>query len=292
VIVSMTGYGTGEVSRDGVHVKVELRSVNHRYFDPAIRISRQFAGLEGRVRELLAARIARGRVGVNVEIEVEGAGERIVFDEGLARGYAEVIQDLKFRFEANGPVDPVAFAQLPELLARKSQEVPAESVEGTLTAALDAALTELLAMRRREGEALAQDLAERIGNLVDRIAAVHALADRTPERIRRRLEERIAALVPEGVTPDAERLATEVALAADRADVTEELVRFRAHAEAFREYLAREEPVGRRLDFLLQEMNREANTIGAKAVSAQVSQQVVEIKDEIERLREQVQNIE
>jgi uncharacterized protein (TIGR00255 family) len=147
-------------------------------------------------------------------------------------------------------------------------------------------------MRRSEGEAIARDFRERIRRMVGSIDALEAVAKEVPSRIRKRLEERIGVLVPPGVVPDAERLATEVALLAERADLAEEIVRFRAHADAFLGFLERKEPVGKRLDFLLQEMNREANTLGSKAAQAEISHRVVEIKEEIERLREQVQNVE
>jgi uncharacterized protein (TIGR00255 family) len=292
VILSMTGYGTGEAERDGVAVKVELRAVNHRYFDPQIRISQSLPGWESRVRELLGKRVSRGRLTVNVDVESERTGTTVVLDEGVASEYLRVLQFLHDRFQIAGTVDPVAFAQLPDVIRRDGVGAAAVLDDAALVEACERALDELDDMRRREGEAIARDFRQRIERIVETLNSIDALARELPARIRRRLEERIEMLVPQGVVPDVERLATEVALLAERADLAEELVRFRAHADAFLGFLVRDEPVGKRLDFLLQEMNREANTIGSKAAQAEISHRVVELKEEIERLREQVQNVE
>lgn len=292
MILSMTGYGTGEASRSGVTVLVELRAVNHRYFDPSIRISRNFAGWENRVRELLAARIARGRITASVEVESDGVGSSVVLDEKVAADYSKMLQFLRDRFELGGPIDPVAFAQLPDVLRRNGGPSAGQVGDDLLGEAMGKALNELESMRRAEGVALCRDLEGRVERIGLSLTAIAKIAADAPARIRKRLEERVGVLVPQGVTPDAERLATEVALLAEKSDIEEEIVRFRAHNEAFLNYLGRKEPVGKRLDFLLQEMNREANTIGSKALHAEVAHKVVEIKEEIERLREQVQNIE
>lgn len=288
----MTGFGTGEASRTGIQVKVELRAVNHRHFDPSIRISRNFAGWENRVREILAAKIARGRITATVDVEAETTSAAVVLDEKVAAEYSQVLLFLRDRFQVGGAVDPVSFALLPDVLRRGSGLSAADVDESVLVEALEKALKELDSMRLVEGAALARDLEERVHKIGASLDAIETLALDAPARLRRRLEERVAVLVPSGMTPDADRLATEVALLAEKADVSEEIVRFRAHDAAFLGFLKKREPVGKRLDFLLQEMNREANTIGSKAASAEVAHKVVEIKDEIERLREQVQNIE
>lgn len=292
MILSMTGYGAGEATRSGITVQVELRAVNHRYFDPSIRVSRNFAGWENRVRELLAARIARGRITVNVEVESDAPGAAVILDEKVAGEYSRILQFLRDRFDVSGPVDPVSFAQLPDVLRRNGGPSAGEVGDEALVEAVGKALAELDAMRRAEGEALARDLESRIAKIGATLDAIGGHAEETPARVRKRLEERIAVLVPPGVAPDAERLATEVALLAEKSDIAEEIVRFRAHNDAFLGYLRKSEPVGKRLDFLLQEMNREANTIGSKALQAEIAHRVVELKEEIERLREQVQNIE
>jgi uncharacterized protein (TIGR00255 family) len=275
-----------------VTVKVELRSVNHRYFDPQIRIAPGFPGWENRAREVLARRLSRGRITVNVDVEFQGKGAAVVLDEKVAAEYLQVLQFLRERFQISGSVDPVAFTQLPEVLRRDGAGTSRSIDDEVLVEACERALDELEAMRKSEGEAIDRDFRERIRRIGDFVDFVDAAAREMPSRIRKKLEERIGVRVPAGVTPDAERLATEVAILADRADLTEEIVRFRAHTEAFLGFMDRGEPVGKRLDFLLQEMNREANTIGSKASQAEISHRVVEIKEEIERLREQVQNVE
>jgi uncharacterized protein (TIGR00255 family) len=288
----MTGYGAGEARSGPVVVKVELRSVNHRFFDAAIRISREHAGLEGRVKELLAERVSRGRVTATVDVTVESADGGIVVDEALAAAYRKVLDGLVERHRLSGSTDAIAFAQLPDLIRRVPPEVPAEQVEEALLAAMRSSLEELSAMRAREGQALAAELGSRLDRLGQVVEGVEQASGGSVQRVKDRLRERIAQLVPEGLAPDAERLALEVAILSDKADVTEEVARFRAHLAAFREFLGRDEAVGKRLDFLLQELNREANTIGSKSVSAEVTHLVVEAKEEIERLREQVQNVE
>jgi uncharacterized protein (TIGR00255 family) len=288
----MTGYGAGEAARGGVLVRVELRSVNHRFLDPSLRISRDFAGLEDRVRERLRAAISRGRVSATVEVDSEDASGHLVLDEALAAEYRTVLRILEEKHHLPVASDAVAFSQLPDLVRRESPKIRDEDVEAALEAAMDAALAQLEAMRRKEGDALRRDLIGRLERLEEILEAIERGAKGSAERAQAKLRERVAALVPDGIAPDAERLATEIALLAEKADVVEELVRFRAHVAAFRDFLDKGEPVGRRMDFLLQEMNREANTIGSKSPSADVAHLVVEAKEEVERLREQGQNVE
>jgi uncharacterized protein (TIGR00255 family) len=288
----MTGYGAGEARADGIVVKVELRSVNHRFFDPSIRISRDPGGLEGRVKELLAERISRGRVSATVDVALEGEDAGLSLDEDLADAYGRVLDVLRDRYRLEGASDPLAFACLPDVVRRQAPEVSAERLDAVLSAALRTALEELAAMRSREGEALGRELRSRIARLDAVLDRIEKTAAGSAERVKEKLRERIAQLVPEGALPDADRLATEVAILSDKADIREEIVRFRAHDAAFLAFLERGDAVGKRLDFLLQEMNREANTIGSKSVSAEVTHLVVEAKEEIERLREQVQNVE
>ncbi len=288
----MTGYGAGQGARGAVLARVELRSVNHRFLDVAMRISRDFAGLEDRVRDRLRSALARGRVSVTVDVEVGGAAGHLVLDEALAGEYRTILRILEEKHGLAGAADSLTFAQLPDVVRRESPKYAAEDVEAALDEAVDAALGQLDAMRRAEGEALRRDLMGRLDRLDEVLASVERAAIGASERMQRKLRERVAALVPDGVAPDAERLATEIALLAEKADITEEVVRFRAHVAALREFLGKGEAVGRRMDFLLQEMNREANTIGSKSASADLAHLVVEAKEEIERLREQGQNVE
>ncbi len=292
VVRSMTGYGAGESTHEGVLVKVELRAVNHRYFDPSIRISRDFQGLESHVKDALKSRFSRGRISASVDVSWESGGTHLVLDEKLAEEYRTLLRVLEEKHGLPVASDAVAFSQLPDLVRKEARELPDGIVERALGEALGAAADQMSAMRVREGEALHRDLSgrvKRLGELLDSVAEVGADA---AETVRDRLRERVARLVPDGVDVQEDRLEQELAMLAERADVTEELVRFRAHNAAFLAFLEKEEPVGKRLDFLLQEMNREANTIGSKSSDARLAHLVVEMKEEIERLREQVQNIE
>ncbi|MGH2569595.1 MAG: YicC/YloC family endoribonuclease [bacterium] len=288
----MTGYGAGQATVENVLARVELRAVNHRFFDAQIRISRDHAGLETRVRELLAERIERGRISATVDLESEAGRNTLTLDERLADQYRQIVGALRDRFGVDRAGDAVAFAALPDLVRRETPELPARAVEAALAQSVGAALDQLLAMRSAEGVALRDDLVGRVGRIERLLDDVEREAKGQSAKVRQRLAERIANLVPEGTSPDPDRLATEVAILADKADIVEEVVRFRAHDVAFLKFLERDEAVGKRLDFLLQEMNREINTIGSKSVSAKVAHLVVEVKEEIERLREQVQNIE
>lgn len=292
MIRSMTGYGAGEARAGAVVATVELRAVNHRFFDPAIRISRDFAGLEGRVKELLGARISRGRIQATVDLGTESGAGGLQLDDEVAGAWAEILRVARDRYRLMGTGDPVAFAQLPDVVKTGRPDVSPEDADAALAGAINAALDELIAMRDKEGAALKKDLEQRVGRLREILDAIEQGSGDTVERAKTRLRERVAQLMPDGVAPDPDRLATEVAILADKADVTEELVRFRAHCDAFVGMLEKGEAVGKRLDFLSQEMNREANTTGSKSVSAEVTHLVVEAKEEIERLREQVQNVE
>ncbi|MEZ5063324.1 MAG: YicC/YloC family endoribonuclease [bacterium] len=289
---SMTGFGAAEVTRNGILVKVELRSVNHRFFDPSIRISRDWSGLESTVKDLLKEGVARGRVTASVDVAAESGGERLVIDETLADEYRTVLRGLAERHGLDPTLRAFELLQVPDLVRRETRVLEEADVTAALGEAVRAALAQLEAMRAREGQALAKDLSARLERIEATLDRVEAEARGAAEAQRDRLRERVQALVPDGVTPDPERLATEIALLAEKADVTEELVRFRAHDRAFASFLESGDPVGKRLDFLLQEMNREANTIGSKSSSAAIAHLVVELKEEIERLREQVQNIE
>jgi uncharacterized protein (TIGR00255 family) len=288
----MTGYGAGQSTHEGVLVKVELRAVNHRFLDTSIRTPREFPGFENRVKEALKERLGRGRVSVTVDAGRESDAVRLVVDEPLAAGYAEVLRQLGERHGLPLAVDALSLAQLPDLVRREAAELDPGAAEAALDAALAAAIGQLEEMRAAEGRALQEDLTARVAHVDELLDRIEQAGQGAAEQVRERLRTRLARLLPDGLPVDEDRVAQEVALLADRADIVEELVRFRAHNRAFRAFLEKEEPVGKRLDFLLQEMNREVNTIGSKSQDAGLAHLVVEVKEEIERLREQVQNIE
>ena len=290
---SMTGYGRGECARDGVKVTVELSSVNRKSGEITLNLPRDLEPLEAQVRDEINKRIARGRLSVRVALH---AGANAVaaaqINTALARSYSVELAKLATELNLSGGVRLADVLRAPGVLEAEANPVDAESFWPAVQSALQQALDALVKMREREGEHLAADLAGRI-ELIR--AAAERIATQAPlvqVQFRTRLLERIKAAGLEGIAPDDERMLKEVVLFADRSDITEELTRLHSHFKQFTDCVKAKEPVGRTLDFLSQEMNREINTIGSKAQDAVISREVVQVKAELERFREQVQNVE
>lgn len=288
---SMTGFGQAEGPVGNVRVLVEVRTVNHRFFSPSIKLPSAFGRWEAEVREAMRVRVARGHVTLSARFE-RAESNTAGIDEAR---FAEVVIELRRlreRHELEGPVDLATVLRMPDVISSaRDEEVTGTSAE--LVAVVEAALAQLDAARTDEGRRLAEVLSARLAAVAD---AVSRIAARAPERLlaqRDRLRSSVRELA-EGVAVDEQRLAQEVAILADRLDVSEELDRFQSHITAFRDTLAAPggEPVGKRLGFLLQELLREANTTGSKAADAAIVQDVIGIKEELERLREQVENLE
>lgn len=293
MIRSMTGFGAAEGDVGGVRVSIEIRSVNHRFFNPSIKLPSQFARWEGDVREALRKSIARGHVTVMARVEdrVDEATGGIPIDEAKFAAYVHAIRALARRYDLADTIDAASVLRFPDVISTRDaaeQGSPAE-----LVAVVERAAAALDAMRRSEGERLAAYLEQRLA-IVE--SAVDRIAERAPARLVEQ-RERLRAAVQElaqSVTVDEQRLALEIAILADRLDVSEEIARFRSHFAGFRGAL-RSPPadgVGKRLGFLLQELLREANTTGSKANDAPILQDVLLIKEELERIREQVENLE
>lgn len=293
MIRSMTGFGTAEGDVGSARVTVEVRSVNHRFFNPSIKLPSVLGRWESEVREALRRGIGRGAVSVYARIDA-GAGAAAVIDEERFGAYVTQLKALQQRFgmDSNG-LEVGAILRLPDVVAAGTADPAADGTAEQLVEVVDAAVAALTSMREVEGTRLTTYLTERL-------CLVEAALDRIERRAPQRLidqRERLRASVREiagGVAADPQRLEQEIAILADRLDVSEELSRFRAHVAAFRETLAAAPPdgVGKRLGFLLQEMLREANTTGSKANDAVVVGDVVLIKEELERIREQVENLE
>ncbi|HVE78708.1 MAG TPA: YicC/YloC family endoribonuclease [Gemmatimonadaceae bacterium] len=286
----MTGFGAAEGRVGAARVAVEVRSVNHRFFSPTIKLPAAFARWEGDVREALRQKVTRGHVTLFARAERE-AGAAGTIDEVKFAAYVEQLRVLQRRHGLPGDVDVATVLRMPEIFAAPDADEGGSAAE--LVSVVEAALAALLAMRAEEGARLVALLRDRI-DLVEK--RVDAIAGRAPARLveqRDRLRTAVAELAA-GVAVDDGRLAQEVAILADRLDVSEELDRFRSHLAAFREALADRsaESVGKRLGFLLQELLREANTTGSKANDAAMLRDVVQIKEELERIREQVENLE
>lgn len=286
---SMTGHGRAVAEASGRRVTVEVRAVNHRFFDVKLRAPPLDPAVEDRITQAIRKRAERGSFSVTIRDDALGGGGGVRVDLAHARSVAGALDELRAALGLEEPVTLALVAAQPGVLQTGE---PSHDPEAIL-AALDAALEELVAMRRREGAALGADLRARLDRLEALAREVEELAAAAPDEWRRRLEERLARLLqPTGMTLDEQRLAQEVAVLADRLDVTEELVRLRSHLEQARALVAEDAPVGRRLDFLVQELGREINTIGSKSQSAEIARRVVEAKAELERIREQVQNVE
>ncbi len=291
MIRSMTGFGAAEGDVGGAHVLVEVRSVNHRFFSPSIKLPGAYTRWEGEVREALRKSVGRGHVTLTARVDQRTvSGGRI--DEAMFASYVSKLLELQQRYGLNGDLDVGTILRLPDVISSNDGE-ESEGSASELVAIVDRAAAALDVMRRSEGERLTEYLSDRLAvveQAIDRIAA------RAPDRLveqRDRLRESVKELAG-GVAVDDQRLAQEIAIMADRLDVSEEISRFRSHVRAFRASLGdgAADGVGKRMGFLLQEMLREANTTGSKANDTSMLQDVLLIKEELERIREQVENLE
>lgn len=296
MIRSMTGFGRASFQVDELAFDVEVRSVNHRYLDTRVRLPRVLGAFEGEVRAAIPRRFARGRVDLSVTAPGGGApAPRLEIDLDAARQYLRASEELRQGEGLVGELDVSSLLALPGVSRFVEPELAAEPMRRGLLEATDAALAALDAMRAEEGSALERELLARVDRVDEQAEALQSRAGEVQDAARERLRRRTEQLSAETGILDEARLHQELVLAADRLDVTEEIVRLRSHVEQFRSIVAEGgpgKPVGRRLDFLLQEFSREANTIGSKGSDAPIAHQIVELKTEIERLREQVQNVE
>ena len=292
-IKSMTGYGKAVVEAEHGRTTVEIRSVNHRYGEIAVKVPRSLLAFENEVRKTVGDRLKRGKIDVFVQREeVAGATNLPMVNLPLAKAYRDTFDQLREELGLfSEPVTLQLILSQRDVLAARNEEGDEELLREELGRAVRGAVDALEAMRRREGETLLADLLSRRRNLSGLIERVAGRAPAVVTEYAVRLRERLNQLLA-GTSLDEARFAQEVAIMADRGDITEELVRFRSHLVQFDETLQLEEPVGRKLDFLLQELNREVNTIGSKANDAEIAAIVVELKAELEKIREQVQNIE
>jgi uncharacterized protein (TIGR00255 family) len=287
---SMTGFGCAEAALGEGKLTCELRALNHRFLDVRVRLPDDLASHAFFVEQLARERLSRGRFDIGVR--VEGTVAVPPFSAPRARAVYQSLLALRDELAPGTEVPISALASLPQLLVDPSRS-SSHGLEAALTRAFSGALARLDEMREREGQALARELGERLASLRKLCDQAKTLSRGSAERHVLRLRERIGRLVSDlGVSPDAGRLETELALIADRSDVTEELVRLDSHFDQFHAQLASLEPVGRRMEFLLQEMSREANTLGSKSQDVKLSHLVVDIKSHLEKIREQVQNVE
>ena len=292
MIKSMTGYGRGEWQEGERRVEVEVKSFNHRYLDISPHLPRRLNSLEAQVRNLIKQRVSRGRVEVSVQTDDSSLVEqKLELDTSLAQDYHLALKTLQQELGIPGEIRLETLANFRDIFTRKEVETDLEKEWAFLQIALEAALCNLEQMRRDEGLALRGDFLGRLTAIGEMTREIEKKAPLALEASRDRLAQRVQEL-SRGIPVDEVRLAQEVAYLAERSDITEELVRIRSHLNQFREMLDDSEPAGRKLEFLLQEVNREANTIGSKASDAGIAQVAVGIKSELEKMREQVQNVE
>ncbi len=289
---SMTGFGRGEYQGDGVHVEVEVKSFNHRYCDVFPHLPRRLNSLEGQLRNLVKQRVSRGRIEIAVQSDLASlADQKLELDLNVARDLHLALKALQENLALPGEIRLETMANFKEIFSRKEVEMDVEKEWAAIQVALEGALNGLESMRREEGAVLHRDFGQRLKTVEEIVGAIEGKALLALQACRERLAQRVKELSG-GIAVDEGRLAQEVAYLAERSDISEELVRIRSHIRQFREMLDRAEPMGRKLEFILQEINREANTIGSKANDAGIAQMTVDIKAELEKMREQVQNVE
>ncbi len=288
----MTGYGRGEADMNGIMFSVELSTVNRKQSEIAINLARDLTELEPRIRQAINARISRGRTNVLVAAhQGEAAARRLALDVGLARSYHDAMRALQKELGAPGEITIDTILQAPGVMRPPEESVEADQAWSAVERALDLALTELIKMREREGKHLAKDLIGRLKAIRKLLKEIGALHPAVAKKYRLAMIERIQKSgLP--VAEDDERLAKEIWMFADRSDISEELTRLESHLAQFAHHLRKGEPAGRTLEFIVQEILRELNTLGAKANDAEIAQRVVACKTELEKIREQVQNLE
>lgn len=292
MLQSMTGFGRAEAQTEAWQVAVEVNTVNHRYIDISVRLPRRYIALEHRIRKLVKERFSRGRFEVNFSItSIDGRGRRLVADEGLASEAVRLLRKLEADHGLTGGIEVNTLLSFREILRVEEGEEDLDELWEVLLPVMAEALDALNSMRAAEGEALRADIASRL-EAMRKLAG--ELSKRLPEvqaQHRDALEERIENLLSD-VPVDPQRLAQEVAYLADKSDVSEEVTRLESHLKQLESLLEAKEPVGRKIDFVIQEMNREVNTVSSKVSDLEVARLVIELKSEQEKIREQVQNVE
>ena len=288
---SMTGYGRGDCEIDGRQMTIELKSVNHRFLDLAFRMPRNLMFMEDAARKAIGARLSRGHVDVFVTYRnLRADAKTVIADRALFEVYAKALEGLKYV----GVMDDrslMAIAKMPDVLVVTEAEEDRDAVTALTLKALDAALDQLVAMRAREGEAMKRDLTDKVDEIERITGEIEARYPETVNAYRERLRAAVKELLGDAEV-DETRLLTEVALMADRSAIAEEIVRLKSHVSQLRKLFEDQKPIGRRIDFIVQELNREVNTISSKSQDIPITRLAVDMKAEIEKLREQLQNVE
>ena len=289
---SMTGFGRAQSETDTLFVSVELKSVNHRYFELYSRVPRTYGFLDEKIKTYLQGRVARGKIECNVTIEAMDSDDVVVkVNHSLAKAYVDALNDLSETYGLKSDISASTLTRFPDVLSVHKEEADEDAVWEAVKGVLEAATDNFIAMREREGLKLRDDICGRADAILEKVAFVESRSPETVREYNEKLKARIAELLGD-TTVDEARLLQEAAIYADKVAVDEETVRLRSHIEQLKDMFNADEAIGRKMDFLVQEINREANTIGSKASDFEINKVVVDIKAEVEKIREQVQNIE
>lgn len=288
----MTGYGRAEQTLHDRKITVELRSVNNRYLDCSVRMPRLYLFAEDAIKTKVQQNISRGKVDVFITLDSSAADRlKVTVNRAVADGYHAALKELASTYNLQDDISVSLLSRFPDVLLAEKAEEDSEAVAKDICEVLDLALADFNQMRTREGQRLSDDITSRAASIESMVSFVEERSPQTVSEYRTRLEDRMREVL-ENTQLDPARILTEAAIFADKVAVDEETVRLRSHIAQLREMLSKGGAIGRKLDFLIQEFNREANTIGSKCNDIQISRQVVDIKAEIEKIREQVQNIE
>ena len=292
MIKSMTGYGSAKDTVEGLNITVELKSVNNRYLDASVRMPRSFLFAEDAVKSAVQRHISRGKVDVFVSVDSTDGGEMNVrVNEALLRGYLDALQHIAEEYKLPNDATALAVSRFPDVLCVEKKDLDAEAISAGIVEITERALRDFDAMRLREGEKLRDDVLSRLETIDALVTTVERESPKTLADYRARLEAKMAEVMG-GAGFDESRILTEAAIFADRIAVDEETVRLRSHMSQLSAMVSGDSPTGRKIDFLVQEFNREANTIGSKCQNSDIAHTVVDLKSEIEKIREQIQNIE
>lgn len=289
---SMTGFGRGEFSNENYHLKIELKAVNHRYSDINIKMPRHMNYIEEKIKKMVKDKISRGKIDVYVKLEyVNEASVDIKADMDLANSYKKTLDGINQELNLPGDIKISNLLTFPDIIKTERKEIDEESLWEVLERALNSALADIMEMKVREGKELENDMVFHLKEIERGLKEIEKRSPVVVTEYKEKLNARIEELLGKDIEVDQEKLGQEVAYFADKSDITEEVTRLKSHISQFQKILE-EEIIGRKLDFLIQEMNREVNTIGSKANDVEISAYVVDIKAEIEKIREQAQNVE
>ena len=291
--ISMTGFGRGEFKNDNYHFLIECKTINHKYCDINVRLPRKISFLEDKIRNYVKNFVKRGRVDLYIKLDLIGSEDvNLKFDDKLATQYVNILKEIKEKFDLQDDISVMNVAKFPDIVKCEEREEDEDLYWSMLREALDIALEKLGQMRQEEGKKLAEDTLERCDILKNIVNEIEKYSDTVVDEYKEKLSTRINEILDNPSIVDENRLAQEIAIFADKSNITEEIVRFRSHIEQLKNTVVKNESIGRKIDFLIQEMNREVNTMGSKSSNINITNLVVEVKSELEKIREQIQNIE